>query len=209
MLRLIIIEIIILAVQGALYFGCETLQHGHKDVKRAIDDRIPFLPGFSYIYLLWFPLIAFFPLCLFTASGKAYTVYQLSIIVSILTSTLLYLLFPTRFERQVPEDSPWSEMMRLIYTCNFKGSNCSPSLHCTQCYIIMLTACLCGVMYPGDIVFLLIICALIVVSTVMIKQHALIDVLTAVPLAAGSFWAGWYLTSHFGYENILRLAGLL
>lgn len=208
MLRLIIIEAIILAVQAILYFGCEILQRDHKDVMRPIDDRIPLVPEFAYIYLHWFPLIAAYPLILYTISGKDYAVYQLSIIVSIIVSTVLYLLFPTRIERHVPEGSPWKKLLRLIYFCDFKGSNCSPSLHCTQCYIIMMSVSLCRAVNNGDMVFILVLCTLITISTVMIKQHALIDVLTAIPLALFSFWSGWFLTAHIGYEAILRVVGL-
>lgn len=208
MTRLIIIEIIILGAQIVFYFGCELLQHDHKDVKRAIDDRIPLIPGFAFVYLLWFPLIALFPLFIFSVSGKDYVVYQLSIIVSIITSTIIYLLFPTRIERQVPEDSRLNRLMRLIYTCDFKGSNCSPSLHCTQCYIVEVSACMCGMISAGGLVFVIVLCSAIVVSTVLIKQHMLIDVVTAIPLAAFSYTAGWLLANHFGYEAILRAAGL-
>lgn len=208
MTRLIIIEIIILGAQIIFYFGCELLQHDHKNVIRQVDDRIPFLPGFAFAYLLWFPLIALFPLFLYNVSEKDYAVYQLSIIVSIIVSTVIYVLFPTSMERHVPEDGQLKWLIRLIYTCDFKGSNCSPSLHCAQCYLIFTTACLCGTFNIGALVLIVIITAAIVVSTVLIKQHALIDVITAIPLAVFCYAAGWFLANHFGYEAILAAMGL-
>ena len=208
MLSLIAIEAVILAVQIFFYFGCELLQHDHKDVSRAIDDRIPMVPGFAFAYLLWFPLIALFPLFLFFVSEKDYAVYQLSIIVSIITSTVIYVLFPTTMERQLPENSSLKWLIKLIYTFSFKGTNCSPSLHCAQCYLIFTSACLCGAFSAGAMILIFIITAAIVVSTVLIKQHALIDVMTAVPLAAFCYAAGWFLTHHFGYEAILKAMGL-
>ena len=208
MLSLIVVEIVILAAQIVFYFGCELLQHDHKDVIRPVDDRIPFIPGFAFAYLLWFPLIALFPLFLFFVSEKDYAVYQLSIIVSIVTSTAVYVLFPTSMERTIPEDGPLRWLIRLIYTCDFKGSNCSPSLHCAQCYIIFATAALCGTFNAGAMVLIVIITAAIVVSTVMIKQHALIDVITAVPLAVFSYIAGWLIVNSIGYETVIRMMGL-
>ena len=208
MLSLIVVETVILCVQILFYFGCELLQHDHKDVRRPVDDRIPFLPGFAFAYLLWFPLIALFPLFLYYVSEKDYAVYQLSILVSIVSSTVIYVLFPTSMERHVPEEGHLRWLIRLIYKCDFKGSNCSPSLHCAQCYLILASACLCGTFIAGALVLILIITAAIVVSTVMIKQHALIDVITAVPLAAISYAAGWLITNNMGYETILRALGL-
>ena len=175
----------------------------------AIDDRIPFIPGLWCIYGMWFPLIALFPLYYYFYSQPYYTIYQLSIIVSIITSTVLYLLFPTCFERPEPEDGPWSGMIKLIHRLNFKGTNCSPSLHCTQCFIIAATIIMGGARQPGDLVFIMIVCLTIVASTVLIKQHALIDVITAIPLASFSLAAGWLITHHFGYEAILRMVGLI
>ena len=208
MLSLIVVETVILCVQILFYFGCELLQHDHKDVRRPVDDRIPFLPGFAFAYLLWFPLIALFPLFLYYVSEKDYAVYQLSILVSIVSSTVIYVLFPTSMERHVPEEGHLRWLIRLIYKCDFKGSNCSPSLHCAQCYLILASACLCGTFNAGALVLILIITAAIVVSTVMIKQHALIDVMTAVPLAVFSYLAGWLIANNMGYETILRALGL-
>ncbi len=208
MLSLIAAEAVILAAQIFFYFGCELLQHDHKDVKRPVDDRIPFLPGFAFAYLLWFPLIALFPLFLYYVSEKDYAVYQMSIIVSIVASTAVYVLFPTSMERHVPDSGPLRWLIKLIYTCDFKGSNCSPSLHCAQCYIIFATACLCGTFSAPALVLIVIITATIVVSTVVIKQHALIDVVTAVPLAVFSYIAGWLIVSSAGYEAVIRMLGL-
>lgn len=199
---------IILSAQIIFYFGCELLQHDHKDVMRPVDDGIPMVPCFAFAYLLWFPLIALFPLFLFFVSENDYAVYQMSIIVSIITSTVIYVFFPTSMERHIPEEGPFKWLIQLIYTCDFKGSNCSPSLHCAQCYIIFATACLCGMFSAGAMIFILIVTAAIVVSTVLIKQHALIDVITAVPLAVWSYAAGWFIANHFGYETILRALGL-
>jgi len=208
MLRLLVIEVIILVVQGVLYFGCETLQHDHRNVLRPIDDRIPLVPEFAYVYLNWFPLIAVYPLILYTVSAQDYAIYQLSIMVSIIASTVLYLLFPTRMDRHVPEDCHWNKLLRLIYKCDYKGSNCSPSLHCVQCFIIMMSVCQSSGIHTGDMVFIMILCTAIVASTVLIKQHALIDIITAVPLALFSFAAGRLISSHVGCEVILKAMGL-
>ena len=71
-----------------------------------------------------------------------------------------------------------------------------------------MTACLCGAFNAGALILVLIITAAIVVSTVMIKQHALTDVLTAVPLAVFSYAAGWLITNNVGYETVLSALGL-
>lgn len=209
MLKLIAIEAIILISQIVLYFGCELPQHDCRNVRRAIDERIAFMPGFVCIYVMWFPLVALFPIALYSISPYEYTVYQLSIITSNVTTTIIYVLFPTSFERPVPGGSFYGKLLRTVYICDFKGSNCSPSLHCIQCFIIALSTCICPEIYGISEVLIIIVTTAIVFSTLFTKQHVVQDVITAVPVAIWSYIAGCILTHHFEYTVILSSVGLV
>lgn len=210
--RLIAVEIAILSAQAVLYFGCEVFQHDHRDVRKRIDDRIPLIPAAAFAYVSWFPLIALFPLVLYHLSPFEYAVYQVSIIVSDLASTAIYLAYPTSFERPALSDHGGSfaeKLLRVIYRGDFKGSNCSPSLHCIQSFIIMMSAFCCPFLpgpAEGVIIF---ICLAIVAATLLTKQHVLTDVVTAMPAAVLAYAAGRLITGYAGYEQLLSFAGLL
>ena len=208
MQKLITIEAVILLLQIIMYYGCELFQHDYRDVRRGMDDKIPFIPEFALVYLLWFPLIALYPISLYPMSAYYYTVYQISILVSIFTTTIIYVLFPTKFERPEPENHGAGRLMRVIYSCSFKGSNCSPSLHCIQCFIITTSALLCPQINRVPESFIVITSAMIVLSTLMTKQHALRDMATAIPAAMWSYAAGFLITNHFGFQTILSAVGI-
>lgn len=63
--KLILVQGILLSFQTVLYFGCEFFQRSIHDVKRPVDDKIPFLPWTVLPYCFWFPLIAFIRLWFF------------------------------------------------------------------------------------------------------------------------------------------------
>lgn len=58
--KLILVQGILLALQTLLYFGCEFFQSKIHNVKRPVDDKIPFLPWTVLPYCFWFPMIAFY-----------------------------------------------------------------------------------------------------------------------------------------------------
>ena len=210
--RLIAVEIVILSAQAILYFGCEIFQHDHKDVKRSIDDRIPLIPAAAFAYVSWFPLIALFPIVLYHLSPFEYAVYQMSIILSDLASTAIYLAYPTTFERPALSDHGGSfaeKLLRVIYRGDFKGSNCSPSLHCIQSFIIMMAAFCCPALHGAVGALVICICLAIVAATLLTKQHVLTDVVTAMPAAVMAYAAGRLIAGFAGYEQLLSFAGLL
>jgi len=206
--RLIVVEIVILTVQASLYVGCEYLQHNHRDVKRDIDDKIPLVPCSAFIYIMWFPLIALYPIALFFLSRYDYSVYQISIIICALVSPIIYTLFPTRFERPVLGNSSKEWLLSVVYSFDFKGSNCVPSMHCVQCFIIILSVCCCPNLHGIAALLIICLCLAIIVSTLLTKQHALLDVVTALPTAILMYAVARAIVGHFGYTQILSLFGL-
>ena len=41
--KVVIVQAVLLVFQIIMYFGCEYFQSGFHDVKRGIDDKIPFV----------------------------------------------------------------------------------------------------------------------------------------------------------------------
>lgn len=182
--RLILAQAILLGGQCLLYFGVEALEGPPHNVERGIDRRIPFAPAWVYIYVLWFPLIALFPLALYFASPLHYGRYMTAMAADIVLSLICYLAYPTTFRRPVPPMSATGLVMRLVYRGSYKGLNCAPSMHCSMCYIVLAMALVSpGLPLPVRGIAV-ILSALIVLSTLYTKQHVLIDALSALPLAA-------------------------
>ncbi len=174
----------LLAVQTMLYFGVEALEGKPHNVESSWDRYIPFVPGWVFVYILWFPLITLYPLALFRASAAMYGAYIAAIAADIVLSLVCYLAYPTSFQRPVPPDTAVGRVMRAVYRGSYRGLNCAPSMHCSMCYLVIVTAFLCPALSFGVRITAALLSFGIVLSTLYTKQHVLIDVLSALPLAA-------------------------
>ena len=206
--KLILVQIILLSFQTVLYFGCEFFQRGIHDVKRPVDDKIPFLPWTVLPYCFWFPLIAFYPLVIFQTDSYSYCGYLMTMVVEIVLSVVCYLVYPTSFQRPVPPDGFWGTFMKFIYRGSYRGLNCAPSLHCSSCFLVIYVSCTCMGMNLWIRIFTILIAVMIVLSTLTTKQHTLIDVLTAVLLFGISRFLGILLTVRY-FVSILTFIGNL
>ena len=195
--KLVLVQVILLFSQTLLYFGCEFFQSRIHDVKRPIDDKIPFLPWTVLTYCFWFPLIVFYPLVVFQTDPYSYCGYQMTMVMEIVLSVVCYLIYPTSFQRPVPPDGFWGNFMKFIYRGSYRGLNCAPSLHCSSCFLVICVSFTCEGMSLWIRMFTVLIAVMIVLSTLTTKQHTLIDVLTAVPLFLISRIFGILLTVRY------------
>lgn len=186
-MNVILFQAALLAVQGITYLLVQHTRRPVHDMARPIDGRIPLKPQFILIYVLWYPLLVAFPLSLYYyggGEGGLYQAYILSIIVDIIISLLVYWFYPTSFTRpNVPQDTLSGRILSVMYIIDYKGLNCMPSMHCSQCFIILYYAFSCTEMADGLRVLFAGLASAIVVSTVFTKQHVLLDVISALVLS--------------------------
>lgn len=204
--KLILVQGILLAFQTLLYFGCEFFQSKIHNVKRSVDDKIPFLPWTVLPYCFWFPMIAFYPLIVFRTDPCSYCGYLMTMVMEIVLSVVCYLIYPTSFQRPVPPDGFWGNFMKFVYHGSYRGLNCAPSLHCSSCFLVICVSFACAGMSLWVRAFTVSIAIMIVLSTLTTKQHTLIDVLTAVPLFLISRILGILLTIRY-FTPILTFVG--
>lgn len=204
--KLILIQGILLSFQTVLYFGSEFFQSKIHDVKRPVDDKIPFFPWTVLPYCFWFPLIVFYPLVVFRTDPYSYCSYLMTMVMEIMISVVCYLIYPTSFQRPVPPNDFWGNFMKFIYHGSYRGLNCAPSLHCSSCFLVICVSSTCVGMNLWIRIFTISIAVMIVLSTLTTKQHTLIDVLTAVPLFMISRFLGIMLTLRY-FIPILTFIG--
>jgi hypothetical protein len=180
------VQVLLLSVQGVSYLLIQRVQGEFHDMSRPLDKKIPLIPQSVYIYAMWYPLLFFYPIYLYSLSRAVWLVYLMAIGLNVIVSLVIYALYPTSFQRPEPPDSMLSgKILRLLYVLNYKGLNCMPSMHCSQCFIILLSACFCGmngVMPAVPAIGVGILAVMIVESTVLTKQHVIMDMLAALPV---------------------------
>lgn len=151
-----------------------------------LDDKIPFLPGFIYAYITWYPLLLLPPFVfLAKGDGPAFTRYALFIIFGFSISLLICALFPNcqllRPDLNKTEIGNFSSFIVAgVYGAD-TPTNVLPSMHVVGCLGVIFSA------FDGDDLrrgrWILVFWGLLVsVSTVFVKQHSVLDLLTGLVL---------------------------
>ena len=195
--KVVIVQAVLLVFQIIMYFGCEYFQSGFHDVKRDIDDKIPFVEWSVLVYVLWFPLIALFPIALFYVNEDYYVFYITAMFMEVVLSVICYMIYPTTFKRPKPSDKLSGKLMAIVFKGSYRGVNCAPSLHCSSCYLIIFTALM--AMHNVTGIISIIVAVAIVISTMTTKQHTVIDVLSAIPM----FVICAFIGKFFPFEFVL------
>jgi membrane-associated phospholipid phosphatase len=140
-----------------------------------VDRSIPFTPGWVWIYLLYYPF-CFMPLFLlnnidtFRRVAGAY-------LMEFVLAFIVFLSFPVRMIRPlVVPDTLSTKMVGIIYKMD-PGFNVFPSLHVANSLLVAL------IFYRYNKIlgiFFILIAILISLSTLYVKQHYFLDVVTGI-----------------------------
>ena len=179
-------------VHGLTYYATRlvTQRMTHFDFSLPIDDAIPFIPAFSVIYVLayvqWiagYILIArdSRELCRRVISGE---------IISKLICMALFLLIPTTMARaEIVSDGFFDRVVGYIYRLD-AADNLFPSIHCLESWVCFRGAMRMKKTSPRYLYFTLLFSLLVFSSTVLIKQHAAVDIAGGVLTAEIGQWIG-------------------
>lgn len=153
-----------------------------------IDDRIPFVPGFALAYVLWYPYLLLPAVYLYFKDAKAFVRFGVYFMISFSVSLFVCSVFPNGQDLRPadPGSGFFGWLVAQIYQVD-TNTNVLPSMHVVGCAGIFLAAFdspyLKRARWP-----LLILGLLIIASTVLIKQHSLLDGIWggAVAIAVGA-----------------------
>jgi membrane-associated phospholipid phosphatase len=157
-----------------------------------IDDIIPFNEWFVIPYLTWHPLIAIVLLYTLVCETENFRKLSKYFILTFTVTIVIYLIYPTCLELRpetVPMVSILSYIVKFIYTVD-TPENVSPSLHIIGMFGMFFWSWdargKLGLFWK---IIMVIATVLIVMSTMFIKQHSVVDVVVALPVA----FIGWLL----------------
>jgi membrane-associated phospholipid phosphatase len=178
------------AVRSTCYFLLQYLPVAHHVVRSAADNYIPFVPFFVVFYASWF---VYAPSLALWADLRAPEIArrQLRLIVpGVAIGILVFLIWPTAIDLrpEVTGNDFFSAALRLIYAAD-RPYNAFPSLHCYEAVAVHL-ATFRGTAFGKKKALRAAsaaLCALICASTVLVKQHALPDLIAGVAMAVAGY----------------------
>ena len=200
LLKVILIHISVFALQMLVYWGTQFFAKKPNVIGNKFDEMIPFVPHFIFPYVSWYAILFFMPFVLYLYSLETYALYVMSLVMVNLITGVVYLVYPTTFDRPDPEgDGVSVKLVRKIYSMDTKILICMPSLHCSLSTLFILAAAF-AIEVPLVLrLVIIVISFLIILSTVFVKQHMVIDVITAVPLSV----ICWYIAMAIGADVFL------
>lgn len=155
----------------------------------SLDSMIPFVPAFIIPYVLWYPFITGALIALAFKDKRTYFQTLIALCSGLVISYIFFALFQTAIERPdiQGEKGILFTMVDYIYH-NDQPYNCFPSIHVLTSYLTLRGTRVFGrAIWAMTSAFSIVI----IVSTVLVKQHVVVDI-------AGGILAG---------ELCFRLAG--
>ena len=151
-----------------------------------LDDQIPFVRQFVLIYVMWYPLMLGTTLYLLFKDRRAFVRYARSVVLGLTACMLIFLLLPSGQElrpAEVPGNDLTAWMVRAIYAAD-TNTNVFPSMH-----VVGTLAAVIGIFDSRSASLgakwgVAALGVLINASTVLIKQHSVLDIFAGIALYA-------------------------
>lgn len=162
----------------------------------AIDNLFKFTPIFIIPYVIAYAFWVVGALAKSLDGKRAYINYLFANFLAYLVGCVIFIIFPTTLSRtnegvfEALDDNFLGWLCRFIFNCDGGeyGHNLLPSFHC-----MLSVLCYLGVMNNKHFtlsfrIYSLVGCIIICLSTLFVKQHYFLDVISGVVLAIGSFY---------------------
>lgn len=171
------------------------------DLSIPLDERVPFVPAFILVYfgcyLFWavnYILIA--------RQGREHAFrFFVADVMSRLVCLLFFLVLPSTVARpEVAGDGICSGLVRLLYDID-PSINLFPSIHCLVSWF-----CFIGIRSRKNIplwyrAFSCIVAVGVFISTVTLRQHVIVDIISGVLLAEIMYAVSWHVDFYLKYQR--------
>ena len=166
----------------------QKVTRNYQVIHMGIDDYIPFCEVFIIPYILWFGYVALSVLYFGFTSKDDYYRTCLFLFTGMTVFLVVSLLFPNGHHlrpTEFPRDNVFTHMVAALYRTD-TPTNLWPSIHVYNSLGVHF-----AIMHSRQFehkrsvrIGSFLLCSLIILSTVFLKQHSMFDVLTAFVMAA-------------------------
>lgn len=174
---------ILLISQGILYYFVKYLQFDYHTINSSIDNKIPFIPYFIYFYNFFYPFVFLTFYYVFCKDLEKYYQGISAGIIGFVISNIIFIIYPTIMVLR-PEinniDVVTDFIIKATYFLDNPALNCFPSIHCLFCFQVILTTILSKNIKFKYKSLITKVSFLIIMSTVLVKQHYFLDILGAL-----------------------------
>lgn len=172
-----IMLILAFAFQSLVYFISKFFQRTPIYLGSVIDSKIPFISYFVIFYFIWYFLLFLVPLLLLKYDKEVFDRYIVVSIIYSIIEGIIFISFPTTMNRApLVVDGIFTWLVDIVYKLDMPVCNLFPSAHCAFSMLFVM-AIIDVKGFKGNYkLFIIVISILVILSTVFIKQHVVIDI---------------------------------
>ncbi|EIT85725.1 hypothetical protein A374_07819 [Fictibacillus macauensis ZFHKF-1] len=152
-------------------------------LESTFDKAIPFSPIFAVPYLLWTAYIYGTLIYFFFKDKKTYFKALFTYAAGLVICYAIYSFFQTTVGRPIVVGTAFPENLVLWIYENDAPFNAFPSIHCFTSYLMIRIVTHSPILTKWNYRIILTSSSLIILSTLLVKQHVLLDVMGALLLA--------------------------
>ena len=199
----------LLSLWMALYYAIQAfIVQNHYNFLIPLDNLIPLVPEFVWIYHTIVPMILITTIGLLK-NKRAFFTAVLACLIAILVLNTFYVFLPSFYPRNNLTGDDSLSIWLVEFTRQIDGaSNTFPSGHVTFSWLMFFSAYECRLLKKRKYSFIKIIYWLwasgISVSTLLLKQHFIIDVFSGIIMAYVCFRTSKYVLLKFSTELKLQ-----
>ena len=176
-------SLLLLPIFACYFIPEQLIVSNYHATEIAFDAMIPLLSGFVYFYLLWFPLLVFGGFFLLFTDATVFKRYMIYLAVAYFISAAVYLTYPNGQDLR-PTDLNVHDLSTIILAFIYRvdtNTNVLPSLHVIGSVGAAAALCCDRKVRSGAIkAAIIVLAALVSISTVFIKQHGVVDVIAGL-----------------------------
>ncbi|MDU5105599.1 phosphatase PAP2 family protein [Clostridium sp.] len=172
---------IILPIININYVIAGALAKSGKDLSLTLDKEIPYVSAFIFPYIYWYAFVFLGLVFILSKDRKRYLRSLMVIYISMCICYLFYYFYPVEISRPIISNNTLpNRLVNLIYEAD-RPFNCFPSIHVLNTYIIIRFTRIKD--NKSWFIYTSIIGILIILSTLFIKQHFILDGVAAIIIA--------------------------
>ncbi|NOU63124.1 phosphatase PAP2 family protein [Paenibacillus sp. LMG 31461] len=177
--------LLLIPLVGLIYIHLNQDNGAAYSLMTDLDRQIPFIKGFVVPYLSWYVFLAVGFLYLAYRDRANYIQTLVEFIIGLLLCYSVYAIYQTTVPRPDIEGGDWLlRTVQWVYRSD-EPFNCFPSTHVLTAYLMMRAYLRSKRIAMPHTIIVTSMAILIIVSTLFVKQHVLMDIVGAVLVAEG------------------------
>lgn len=174
--------LLVLPLLSTIYSYLNNNVSTYFDISIELDRYIPIIPIFAVPYIMWYVFMFCYLVYFCMKDTTVYMNTLITIIIGKLICFVIYILFQTTVPRpELSGNDFFTHLVQFIYNYD-EPYNCFPSIHVLTTFTIMLASIHIKAKHAVNTFMIHLLGTLIILSTLFIKQHAILDVIASIVL---------------------------